>query len=114
MTTIMMSMAAERFCVEEDGRAKQPYPKNQKAVKFHNIRKELKALKKQHKAAHEEKRAPVAELCIMLRKRLLILCRAKQHRRRQRESAWKRATFIKNPLGFVNELLRQRRSGHLA
>lgn len=43
MTTIIVSMAAERFDVGEGRGAKQPYTKNQRAVKIHNIRKELKA-----------------------------------------------------------------------
>lgn len=53
MTTIIVSMAIERFCVEEEGTAKQPYVKNQRAVKIHNIRTKLKALKRQHKEARE-------------------------------------------------------------
>ncbi|KAK0134731.1 Retrovirus-related Pol polyprotein from type-2 retrotransposable element R2DM [Merluccius polli] len=114
MTTIIVSMAAERFGVEEERRPKQPYTKNQRAVKIHNIRKELKALKKQHKEASEEERGPLAELRHMLRKRLLVLRRAEQHRRRRRERARKRAAFINNPFGFIKELLGQRRSEHLA
>ena len=113
MTTIIVSMAAERFGVEEERAAKQPYFKNKRAVKIHNIRKELKALKKQHKAASEEERAPLAELRLMLTKRLLILRRAEQHRRRRRERARKRAAFINNPFGFMKELLGQKRSGRL-
>ena len=113
MTTIIVSMATERFGVEEERAAKQPYFKNQRAVKIHNIRNELKALKKRHKAAREEERAPLVELRLMLRKRLLILRRAEQHRRRRRERARKRAAFINNPFGFMKKLLGQKRSGHL-
>lgn len=107
-------MATERFGVEEERGAKQPYTRNQRAVKIHNIRKALKALKKQYKATHEGDRSPLAELCIMLGKRLLILCRAEQHKRQQREGARKWAAFIIKPFGFVKELLGQKRSGHLA
>lgn len=39
MTTIVVSMAAERFGVEEERGAKQPYTENQRAVKIHNITK---------------------------------------------------------------------------
>ncbi|KAK0147596.1 hypothetical protein N1851_012927 [Merluccius polli] len=79
MTTIIVSMAAERFGVEEERGAKQPYTKNQRAD------------------ASEEEHAPLAELDLMLRKRLLILHRAEQHRRRRRERATKRTAFINNP-----------------
>lgn len=37
MTTIIVSMAAERFGIEEGKRPKQPYSMNQRAVKTHNI-----------------------------------------------------------------------------
>lgn len=114
MTTIIVSMVAERFGVEKERGAKQPYSKNQRAVKIHNIRKELKALKKQHKEARGEECAPLEELCLMLRKRLLTLCRAEQHRRRRRERMRKRTAFISNLFGFTRELLEQKRSGHLA
>ena len=54
MTTIMVNMVAERFGVKEKRGAKQPYKKNQRAAKIHNIRKESRALKKRHKAGSEE------------------------------------------------------------
>lgn len=82
----------------------QPYTKNQRAVKIHNIRKEVRALKKQHKAAGEEECARLAEL---------RLCRAEQHRRRRRERARKRAAFINNPFSFMKWLLGQKRSERL-
>lgn len=114
MTTIIVCMAAERFGVEEERAAKQPYTKNQRAVKIHNIRKELKALKRQHKAASEDEHAQLAELCLILRKRLLILRRAEQHRRQRRERARKWAAFINNPFDFMKGLLGQKHSGRLA
>lgn len=114
MTTIIVSMAVERFGVEEERRARQPYTMNQQAVKIHNIRKELKALTKQHKETRQEERAPLAELRAMLRKRLLTLRRVEYHRRRHRERARKSTAFINNPFGFTRELLGQRRSGRLA
>ncbi len=82
MTTIMVNMAAERFGVEEVKSAKKHYTKNQRAAKIHNIRKELKGLKKQYKEAGEEECGPLAELRIMLRKRLhaLTLRRDELHR----------------------------------
>lgn len=114
MTTIIVSMAAERFGVEQERAAKEPYTKNQRAAKIHHIRKELRALKKQHKAADQEERAALAELSAILRRKIQVLRRAEQHRRRRRERARKRAAFINNPFSFMKGLLGQKRSGRLA
>lgn len=73
MTTVIVCMNVERFAGEEDKGARQPYTK--RAVKIPNIRKELKALTKQHEGASQEDRAPLAELRAMLRKKLLTLHR---------------------------------------
>lgn len=43
MTTIIVSMAVERFGVEEVRGVTKPYTKNQRAVKIHKIRIELKS-----------------------------------------------------------------------
>lgn len=107
-------MAAERFGVQEERGGKQPYTRNQGAGKGHTIRNELKSLTKQFKEAREEEQAPLAELRLMLRKRLLTLHRAENNQRCRWERAWKRAAFINGPFGFTRQLLRQRRSGHLA
>lgn len=66
MMTIIVSMAVGRFGEEEEKEARQPYTKNQWAVKIHNIRKEMEAFTKQHKEASQEDRVPLAELCAML------------------------------------------------
>ena len=81
MTAIIVTMAVERFGVEEGRGVKRPYTKNQRAVKIHNIRLELKTLKKQYKAAGEEECGPLHELRCILRKKLFILRRAEQTRR---------------------------------
>lgn len=54
MTTIIVSMVAEKFGVKEKRGGKQPYKKNQRTAKIHNIRKEFRALMKRHKAGSEE------------------------------------------------------------
>ncbi|GAA6088924.1 uncharacterized protein LOC116975754 [Tachysurus ichikawai] len=73
--------------------------------KIHNIRVELKTLKKQYKAAGKEERGPLEELRCILRKKLLTLRRAEQHRRR--------AAFIRNPFEFTKQLLGQKKGGRL-
>ncbi|GAA6088617.1 uncharacterized protein LOC109140547 [Tachysurus ichikawai] len=78
-------------------------------VKIHNIRVELKTLKKQYKAAGKEERGPLEELRCILRKKLLTLRRAEQHRRRRRERARRRAAFIRNPFEFTKQLLGQKK-----
>ena len=113
MTTIIISLAQERFGAEEKKAARTPYTMNQRAVKIHKIRQELKSLKKQHKEASEEQRPPLAELRVILRKRLMTLHRAEWHRKRRKERARKRASFIANPFGFTKSLLGQKRDGNL-
>lgn len=58
MTTIISSLAQERFGVEEKRSTPTTYSMNHRAAKIHKIRQELKSLKKQHKEASEEQRPP--------------------------------------------------------
>ncbi|XP_053332775.1 uncharacterized protein LOC128506382 [Clarias gariepinus] len=113
MTTIIVSIAAERFGEEEKRSSGTSYIKNQRAAKIHDIRKEMKALKSQYKGAGEEGRIGLAQLMCILRKKIRVLRRAEWHRRRRRERARRRASFIANPFKFTKELLGQKRSGRL-
>lgn len=114
LTTIIVSIAAERFGEEEKKTVTTTYSKNQRAVKIHNIRQEMKALKSQYKAAGQEERTGLAQLMCILRKKIRVLRRAEWHRRWWRERARKRASFIANPFKFTKDLLGQKRSGKLA
>ncbi|KAK0148843.1 hypothetical protein N1851_010754 [Merluccius polli] len=113
MTTIIISLAAERFGLEEKKAANVPYTMNNRANKIHQLRQELKSLRRRFKEAREEERGPLAELRNILRKRLMTLRRAEWHRRRRKERARKRAAFIANPFGFTKQLLGKKRSGQL-
>ena len=62
MTTIIVSIAAERFGEEEKKSSGTIYSKNQRAVRLHNIRQEMKALKSQYKEAVDEDRIGLAQL----------------------------------------------------
>ncbi|XP_061905517.1 uncharacterized protein LOC133651562 [Entelurus aequoreus] len=114
MTTIIVSIAAERFGEEEKRSSGTTYSKNHRAIRIHKIRQEMKALKFQYKAAGHEERTGLAQLMCILRKKIRILRRAEWHRRRRRERARKRAAFIANPFKFTKDLLGQKRSGKLA
>lgn len=82
MTTIIVSIAAERFGEEEKKSSGTTYSKNQRAVRIHNIRQEMKALKSQYKEAGDEERIGMAQLMCILRKKIRVLRRAEWHRRR--------------------------------
>ena len=114
MTTIIVSIAAERFGEEEKKSSGSSYSKNQRAVRIHNIRQEMKVLKSQFKAAGQEERTGLAQLMCILRKNIRVLRRSKWHWRRRRERARKHAAFIANPFKFTKDLLGQKRSGKLA
>ncbi|RXN19664.1 reverse transcriptase [Labeo rohita] len=101
MTTIISSLAQERFGVEEKRSTPTTYSMNHRAAKIRKIRQELKSLKKQYKEASEEQRPPLEELRAVLRKRLMTQRRAEWHRRRRKERSRKRASFIANPFGFT-------------
>ncbi|XP_077380867.1 uncharacterized protein LOC144020874 [Festucalex cinctus] len=114
MTTIIVSFGSERFGWTEYVNTKTTsYTMNRRATKIHQLRQELRTLKKQFKRATEEEKQPLAELHNILRKKLTTLRRAEWHRRRGRERARKRADFIANPFRFAKRLLGDKRSGRL-
>lgn len=103
MTAIIVSIAAERFGEEDKKSSITSYSENQRAVKIHNIRKEMKVLKSEHKVAGEEERIGLAQLMCILRKKIRVLHRVERHWRQRRERAHKRAAFIANPLKFTKQ-----------
>ena len=104
MTNIIVSLAAERFGLEEKKAAKAPYTMNNRATKILQLKKELKSLRRQYKEASEEERDALSELCRILRKKLTTLTRAKWHRRWRKERARKRTAFQANLFGFTKQL----------
>ncbi|XP_061920230.1 uncharacterized protein LOC133660667 [Entelurus aequoreus] len=114
MSTIIVSYGSERFGRMEKGNTEAtPYTMNRRATKIHQLRQELRTLRKQFKRAAEEDKQPLEELRNILRKKLTTLRRAEWHRRRGRERARKRAAFIANPFWFAKQLLGDKRSGRL-
>lgn len=76
MTTIIISLAAERFSLEEKKVERLPYVKSNRANKIHQLRQELKVLKRWFKEAKEEETGLLAELRSILCKKLVTLKRA--------------------------------------
>ncbi|XP_051969484.1 LOW QUALITY PROTEIN: uncharacterized protein LOC127634119 [Xyrauchen texanus] len=114
MTTIIISIAYERFGEEvNEGGSKVSHSNNQCEERIHNIRQEMKILKRQYRQAGKEERIGLAQLMSILRKKIRILRQAEWHRRRRRERARKRVAFIANPFKFTKELLGQKCSGQL-
>lgn len=54
MTTIIVSLATERFGLEEKGAVKHLYIKINRAVKIYQLRQGLKSLRRRFKAATED------------------------------------------------------------
>ncbi|KAL7886754.1 hypothetical protein AOLI_G00044750 [Acnodon oligacanthus] len=113
MTTIIISLAAERFRLEEKRARNLPYNMKNRVNKIHQLRQELKSLRTRFKEAREEERGPLAELRNILCKKFMTLSRAEWHRRRRKEKARKRANFIVNPFGFTKQLLGKKQNGQL-
>nr|BAC82598.1 reverse transcriptase [Takifugu rubripes] len=114
MSTIIVSYGSERFGRIEKGNTETTsYTMNRRSFKIHQLRKELRTLKKQFKRASDGDKQALKELYNILRKKLKTLRRAEWHRRRGRERARKRAAFIANPFRFSKQLLGDKRSGRL-
>lgn len=105
MNTIIVSITVERFRTEAPKPIQSAYARNHRARKIQHLREELKLLKRQYKTAGEVERAGPADLRAILRKQLLTLQRAEFHRRRQKETARKRASFLANPLKLTKQFL---------
>lgn len=106
-TTIITNFGAERFGVEEAKPNKPTYTNNCRADKIHQKenRKELQMLTRQLKAATEEEKPPLAELCLPIQKKLKTLPRAEWHRRWRMERARTRSSFLTNLFAFTKWLL---------
>ena len=112
MTTIITSLASERFGYVEPRQPRRPYTANRRVNKMKDLRKEIRSLKKLYRRASIEERQPLEELRGILRGELKTLRRAEWHRRRK-ESSKKRANFLSNPFGFARTLLGEKRNGNL-
>ena len=113
MSKIIVSYASERFGLA-DSKISKPYINNRRTEQIHKLRPELRSLRSQFKKASTEKRLPLAELRDIVRRKLKMARRAEGHRRRRKERAKKRTSFIANPFGFTRKLLGDKRSGQLS
>lgn len=114
MTTIIVSLGAELFGEKEGKKGgKGPHTNNKREVKIHNIRQEMKTLKRNYKQVREEECIGLAQLMCILRKKIRVLCRVEWHRRRRPKRARKWATFISDPFRFTEDLLGRKCSGKL-
>ena len=111
MTTIITSLASERFGCVEPRQPRMPYTANRRVNKMKDLRREIRSLKKLYKRANIEERQALEELRGTLRGELKTLRPAEWHRRRERSR--KRANFPYNPFGFARTLLEERRNGNL-
>ena len=113
MTTIITSLASERFGCVESRQPRRPYTANRGVNKMKDLRREIISLKKLYKRASIEERQPLEELRGTLIGKLKTLRWAEWHSRRRKERSRKRANFLSNPIGFARTLLGERRNGNL-
>lgn len=109
MTSIIVSIAAERFGAEEVKSGPSVYTPNNRARKIQCLREELKALKRRYKKAGDVEKGGLSEVRAILREKLMTLWRAENHRRRRKERARRRAEFLANPFKLTKKLLGQKR-----
>ena len=67
MTTIITSLASERFGYVEPRQPRRPYTANRRVNKMKDLRKEIRSLKKLYRRASIEERPPLEELRGILR-----------------------------------------------
>lgn len=76
MTTIIISYTSERFGIVQKENKKEPR-NNHREKKIHQLRHELKSLKRQYKQANEMEKVPLLELRETLRKNLELFAEQK-------------------------------------
>lgn len=81
------------------------YVPNHRPRRIQQLREELGALKRQYRKAGDVEKEGLSDLRAILRKDLLTLLRAENHRRRHRERARRRAGFLAIPFTLTRELL---------
>ena len=113
MTTIITSLASERFSYIEPRQPRRPYTDYHRVNKMKDLRKEIRFLKKLYRRASIEERQLLEELRGILRGELKTLRRAEWHRRRRKERSRKWANFLSNLVGFARTLLGEKRNGNL-
>lgn len=99
MTTIIFTMARERFGTEErkDSSRTQGNQPNRRAREILQLRREIKTLNKQFKTASAEEKEGIKDLASGLRGQLCRLRRAERSLKLRKEKEAKQAQFIKDP-----------------
>ena len=72
MTTIITSLASERFGCVEPRQPRMPYTANRRVNKIKDLRREIRSLKKLYKRASIEEHQPIEELQVTLRGELKL------------------------------------------
>ena len=112
LSAIIVSYDKEVFGLRE-GKQEKTYCKNRRAKKVQDLRRELRALKKKYKQASDGEHQPLTDLREIFRAKLTTIRKAEWHRRRRKERARKRTSFLTDPFGFAKKLLGDKRSGQL-
>jgi len=96
LTTLVCSVAKERFGFEEAKKRKEASKPNRRQHRIENLRKEIRQLKKQYRDSSPMQRLGLSQLRDTLRTKLKSLRRAENTKRKARERTRKRAAFTAN------------------
>ena len=105
LTTLIYSVAKERFGLEETRVPRDPPKPNRRQTRIENMRRELKQLRRRFRDSSPSEQLGLSELRDTLRSQLISLRKAENTRRKTRESAKKRAQFTANLYKFGKSLL---------
>jgi len=113
LTTIVCSIAKERFGVEEVKVRREPPKLNRRQLRIENLSRELRQLKRRYRQSSPTERLGLSQLRNTVRTLLKSLRKAENTRKKARERTKKRLSFTANPYKFARKLLDKERSGTL-
>jgi len=113
LTTLIYSVAKERFGLEEPNAYKEPPRPNRRQTRIENLRRELRQPRRRYLNSPPSEQLGLSRLRDRVRSQLNSLRKAENTRMKNRERAKKRAAFTVNPYRFARSLLDKERSGVL-
>ena len=113
LTTIVYSVAKERFGVEEAKVHREPPKPNRRQTRIEKLRCELRQLKRRYRKSSPTERPGLSQLRDTVRTQLKSLRKAENTRNKARKRTKKRLAFTANPYKFARNLLDKEQSGTL-
>ena len=86
---------------------------NRRQIRKGELRARQRQVVRRLKEANEEQKPGIQELLDDLKRQILVLSRAENHRKRRKKKRRARESFYKNPYAFAKKLFSEAKSGKL-